>query len=332
MQLLRHSGQKAVTLGRIWSIINQLILLCTTVMVIPAIAAAQTTLSGGAWYTSNDISPFYKDSHWSIAWQDSFVYDYPPQAGALYWYAHIVYRNISNQKLTLNCPTSSNNLTPIREHMRGTANAGYVDAAETFCTRYPGWLTILSPGDAFNDWAIFHNVPWKAPGSEVSIEWPPYGFTPWVNPWANGPFFVLGTTTIQPECPLELVTLGTCKPPVIPTRQLGEDEEKVLENFALCETDLLHTLGLVATGVTLGPVVGGVVAGADIVSRITEKMAVGQGLLTVIAIKQDPKNLNNYVELILEFAPGASCAKIAQGIALGANKTIITPLIYSITH
>lgn len=338
MKLLRQPAQKAVASRRLWSVIGQFILLCTAVMILPAAAVGQITLSPGwyGWspgYPNSPATPFYNGPDWSVVWQDSYVYDYPPAAGTLYWYARITYRNISNRKLPISCPppNSSSPLTPIREHMRGTPNAGYVDAAETFCTRYPGWHASLSPGDIFNDWAIFHNVPWNVPGSsEVSIEWQPYGSTPWVFPWQTGPFVTLGG--ISPECPPELVTLSKCTPPVIPTRQLGADEEQFVANFALCETDLLSALGLVATTATLGPVVGGVVAGAEIASKVTTIMAAGQAGLTVIAIKQDPKNLNNYVELILEFAPGASCAKIAQGVALGANKTVIAPLINAVKH
>src|SRR5271166_2208432 len=119
MQLLRQPGQKAVTLRRIWSVINQLILLCTAVMVLPAAAAGQTPLAlAPGWYgwspdyPNSPVPPFYNGPDWSVVWQDSYVYDYPPEAGTLYWYARITYRNISNRKLLMSCRPPDNTLTP----------------------------------------------------------------------------------------------------------------------------------------------------------------------------------------------------------------------------
>jgi hypothetical protein len=267
-----------------------------------------------AWYTNSGGAVIQEDSKLKIEWQNSYIYQHPGNDN-LYWYAQITYRNKDSNILTINCATL-NQYTP-REHIRGAEGIppdgdGYVVAEETFCSRYPGWSAILSPGDVFNYWAIFHNVP---PGGEVSLEWQPYGSSPWVNPWPSPPFF-----GPEPgECPPELVTLGTCNPPAIPTRQLGDDERKVLEATVSCGTFVVGSI-TTAAGVPLGPIV--------LAAQYTAQAATAGS--TLIAIKEDPQNPNNYVQLVLTLVPGGSCFKLVQAELLGPNETIISPLVNTI--
>jgi hypothetical protein len=288
-----------------------------------------------AWYSNSVPATIYDDGHGrKIIWQNSYIYQHPENDN-LYWYAEVIYRNNSDKPWPVTC-NGSTDPSLAKEHIRGTEGIpadgdGYVAADETFCSRYPSFIGTIQPGDAFFNWAIFHNVP---PGGKVALEWGSNPFSPsWVNPWATGPFF----GPPPHVCPLELVTLGTCKPPAIATRGLGDDELKTLEDFVSCETDLLVLLGFVATVGTATPValpaiLVAVAAGAAIASKITTPiLTYGQAGLTILAITQDPKNPRNYIELVFEL-PGGSCVKIVSAAAIGTNKTIITPLINAIKH
>lgn len=168
--------------------------------------SVQSPLSPG-WYRNSGAGGsylIYDDTRLRIMWQNSYVYKYPGNS-PLYWYAQVIYSNLSSEPLPLTC-AGRTNPSLVKEHMRGTANAGFVAAEETFCSRNPSFTTSLKPGETHYEWAIFHNVPWK--GGEVSLEWMPYGFSAtWVNPW-HSPF----SDPPPVECPPELVTLGTCQP------------------------------------------------------------------------------------------------------------------------
>lgn len=133
-----------------------------------------------------------------ITWQNSYIYQHPGQ-DPLYWYTEVIYFNMSNQTLPVSCVGRT---TPsfAKEHMRGTANSGYVVAEETFCSRNPNFTASLGPGGTHTEWAIFHNVPWQ--GGEVSLEWMPYGFSEWVDSWYS-PY--PSATPPPAECPSELV-------------------------------------------------------------------------------------------------------------------------------
>jgi hypothetical protein len=166
----------------------------------PALAPPSDQPPAPGWYRNSGPGTFYEDGSWRIVWKRSYVYPYLGDV-PLYWYAQVKYLNIGSQTLSISC-SGGTDLPPVREHMRGIVN-GSVDAAETFCDRNPGWTGSVNPGEAYYDWAIFHNVP--SPGVEVSLEWQPYGFSAWVNPW-----FSHFSAPPPAECPPELVTLGTC--------------------------------------------------------------------------------------------------------------------------
>jgi hypothetical protein len=168
---------------------------------LPALVASQPTALAPGWYKSS-VPSSYEDAEVKVVWENSYIYPYPGQF-PLYWYVEVVYTNKGNKTFNISCAGESE-FSPVKEHMRGTANAGYVVAEETFCERNPNSIIILEPGEAFYDWATFRNVPW--PGSEVRLEWEPYGFSQWVNPWQS-PF------SARPPlvCPPTLVTLGTCE-------------------------------------------------------------------------------------------------------------------------
>jgi hypothetical protein len=177
-----------------------------------------TTGQSPRWYYNGagiipDVSPIiYEDnSGLRIVWGNSYVYPYPGNV-PLYWYAEVVYFNIGNQTLNLTC-SGHTDPSMVKEHMRGTANSGYVPADETFCSRNPSFTGSLKPGDTHYSWAIFHNVPWR--GGEVSLEWNSFGFSPWVDPWYSS----YSPKALPPaECPPELVTLGTCQPAEQPSQ------------------------------------------------------------------------------------------------------------------
>jgi hypothetical protein len=181
---------------------TRFLFLCAAVLALPTYAAAQPTPLAPGWYRNSGPSVIYEDSELTIIWENSYIYPYPGN-DPLYWYAEVVYFYNGNQTFNIRC-AGEDEFPPVKEHMRGTANAGYVEAEETLCSRNPDFTITLQPGEAFSNWVIFHNVPW--PGSEVSLEWEPYGFSEWVDPWYS-PF----NAPPPAECPPELVTLGTCQ-------------------------------------------------------------------------------------------------------------------------
>jgi hypothetical protein len=184
---------------------------CAMGLLLPPLAASQSTQTSPGWYKNSGPSTIYEDSKLRIVWENSYIYQHPGTDN-LYWYAQVVYRNLGTQAVFFTCNGAT---TPslAKEHMRGTANAGEVPAEETFCSRNPNFTGVIEPGGVFYNWAIFHNVPWI--GSEVSLEWMPYGFSPWVKPWQS-PF----SAPPPIACPPELVTLGTCEEGAVVTKQV----------------------------------------------------------------------------------------------------------------
>ena len=188
------------------------LLLCAVVLVFPTIAAAQPQPAPG-WYRSSAAggtgSIIYEDSRVRITWEHSYIYQHPGPDN-LYWYAEVIYHNLSSQPLPVSCSgTTSPSLA--KEHIRGTEGIppdgdGYVAAEETFCSRNPSFTAFIQPGEVAYDWAIFHNVP---SGGQVRLElnYNPGGSSAWVDPW-YAPF----SAPPPGECPQELVNLGTCVP------------------------------------------------------------------------------------------------------------------------
>jgi hypothetical protein len=230
---------------------------------------------------------------------------------------------MSNQTLPVSCVGRT---TPsfAKEHMRGTANSGYVVAEETFCSRNPNFTASLGPGGTHTEWAIFHNVPWQ--GGEVSLEWMPYGFSEWVDSWYS-PY--PSATPPPAECPSELVTLGTCQPAnqpgqVLPPRfvilggqsaqgnqgtQLTPEQLQQIQNSVLCTTEV---------AVHIIPGLGEV----EVVTKIVSAVMVGND---VIAIVQDPNNPLNYFALVLEFVPFGSCFELLGSMFIPPYKPAIIP-------
>jgi hypothetical protein len=172
-----------------------------------------TTVGGlpPGWYRNSGAggqsSIIYEDKSLGlkIVWENSYVYEYPGK-DPLYWYTEVKYLNTGNQNLTINC-VGRTEPSLAKEHMQGTANAGWVPAEDTFCHQNPNFTVSLKPGETHYEWVIFHNVPWR--GGTVALEWQWQGlsrFSGWVDPW-HTPF-----SAAPPEvCPPELETLGTCR-------------------------------------------------------------------------------------------------------------------------
>jgi hypothetical protein len=172
-----------------------------------------TTVGGlpPGWYRNSGaggtLSVIFDQAPLKVTWEDLYIYRYPGK-DPLYWYAEVVFRNTGSESLTIICPGRTDPAL-VKEHMQGTANAGWVPAEDTFCHRNPSWTGVLKPGDTHAEWAIFHNVPWK--DGQVSLELPkdatgtPH-FSGWVDPWATP--FVAPAAQV---CPLELVRLGLCQ-------------------------------------------------------------------------------------------------------------------------
>jgi hypothetical protein len=174
---------------------------------VPKSSASPQAQSAG-WYSNNaagGMAIIYEDSSTRIAWGNSYVYQYPG-ADPLYWYAQIIYTNITSpaRPLSISCIGVSDP-SLVRENMRGTPNSGMVAAEETFCSRNPNFTGSIGPEGFFAGWAIFHEVPWT--GGEVSLELGPF-VGPWVDPWYQS----LSNVPPPAECPTELVTLGLCQP------------------------------------------------------------------------------------------------------------------------
>ena len=167
------------------SITTRFLLVCASFLALPAVATAQTPppLSPG-WYSNGTSALICEDcagSTLQITWQNSYVCKYPG-TDPLYWYAQIMYLNTGSKTLNITCDKNPDP-SAVRENMSGTRNSGYVTAEETFCSRNPGRIVSLEPGEALDNWAIFHNVPWK--GGQVSLADDYYGSSTWVDPWAS---------------------------------------------------------------------------------------------------------------------------------------------------
>jgi hypothetical protein len=284
--------------------LTALLLLFSPVLMEVGLGQSQPT---PGWYTNSGRALIYEDSKLKIEWQSSYIYQHPGTDN-LYWYAQVIYTNKDNKILKVDC-TAPNEFPPAREHItRGGTYLGFVDASETFCSRSPAKTVYLEPGQTLNDWAIFHNVPWI--GDQVRLQWDPYPFSPWINPWPPPPF----AGPPPAECPPELVNLGTCKQAEIPSKQLTPEELQMIEDVPLCAGDVLEVIPGIGQVTTLKHVIDGVKIGT-----------------TAIAIWQDPKNPDHTYELILELAalpiPLGSCIHLVGAIFLGQFVGPIHPVI-----
>ena len=280
--------------------LTALLLLFSPVLIEVAFSQSQPL---PAWYTNNGSAPLYEDSKLKIEWQSSYIYEHPGTDN-LYWYAQVTYTNKDNKILKIDC-AAPNEFPPVREHItRGGTYLGFVDASETFCSRNPATTIYLEPGETWNGWAIFHNVPWI--GDQVRLQWDPYGPSPWINPWPSPPFFGPPPAV----CPPELVTLGTCKPPAISSSQLTPEELQIIENAPLCAVSVIPGLGQLQD-----------------VKNVVEAIKIGSELNIIIAIYQDPRNPTHYFELGLEFVKGSSCIKVGYAIFMGIFNGIYKPVI-----
>jgi hypothetical protein len=259
------------------------------------------------WYRNSKPPIIYEDrSGLRIVWGNSYVYQYPGK-DPLYWYAQVIYLNTGNQNLTINC-VGRTEPSLAKEHMQGTANAGYVPASETFCSRNPNYTGTIEPGGSHYSWAIFHNVPWR--GGEVSLEWGLhwYGVSPWVDPW-NDPY---PPVVLPPaECPPELVTLKTCTPrPEVPFFCLGEQCNQPRPPSDIPNYPLVSGLYCAADLVPAG------LAGR-VVTRFRDIVDKGGALYAVI---EDVLTQKRYTILLdaLQFIPFENCVEtIADLLAPG---------------
>jgi hypothetical protein len=247
-------------------------------IVSPGSSLAQPPPPSPGWYENGDSEVIFQDTSLKITWENSYFYPYPADA-PLYWYAQVIYRNVGSQPIDIVCSAGYIDISPPREYMRGTANASTVLAQQWFCEhQYLGYAVTLAPGESLTQWAIFHNVPW--PGGEVRLEWPPYGFSPWINPWQSPSENRLA----PPECPPELVTHGECMPAAIPTQGLSEEELALLEGAPICTTDSVTEPALPAVGT---------------VHRAIKIAASPETGTTIIVITQNPEHPGHYLQLIL---------------------------------
>jgi hypothetical protein len=129
-----------------------------------------------------------------ITWQNSYIYQ-SSGTDNTYWYAQVVYQNISNQPLTITC-AGRTDPSMVKEH----TDAGTFAATETYCSRNPDITRDIAPGGAHYEYAIFNKVP--ATGNVV-LEWENYGKSQGVNPWTT-PY--PANTPHPTECPS-----GTCQ-------------------------------------------------------------------------------------------------------------------------
>ena len=188
------------------------LLLCTFVLLPPALATSQSTQPPPGWYKNSGPSIIYEAPHMNsivrVVWENSYIY---PHLGTdnRYWYAVVAYQNIGSQPLPLICPGATDP-SIAKEHIRGTEGIppngdGVVAAEETACSRNPNFTGVLAPGGTVYYWAIFPNVP---SGGEVSLELSndPPTRSAWVIPW-----YYSFSASPPPVCPPELVRLGTCQ-------------------------------------------------------------------------------------------------------------------------
>jgi hypothetical protein len=286
------------------------IVLCITLVIVsPGSIQAQPPLTPG-WYENSGSAVIFEDASLKISWENSYVYPYSADA-PLYWYAQVVYRNVGNQPTDIVCSAGFIDISPPREYMRGTANAGTVLAQQWFCEhQYTGYTITLAPGESLSQWAIFHNVPW--PGGEVRLEWPPYGFSPWINPWQSPSENHLA----PPECPPELVTRGECTPAAIPTQGLSEEELALLEGVPICTTDSGTESTLPAVGT---------------VYRAIKIVASPESGTTIIAIMQNPEYPGHYLQLILHgkltSVSAGGCLDLHSAASVGTHHEGYIPVI-----
>ena len=223
MQFLTH--QKRELMGcRAFSLsllVYRALFLCAVLLAVPTSATAQSSpppITPGWYSNSSGGTVIHQDSFMRIVWEHSYVYPVPEGDTPLYWYAQVSYQNISGQSLPIRCDGSvlvygTFQGSPILEGMRNTPNSGYVGADETLCNQNQTYSRAIPPGGKHYDWAIFHNVPWKIAGSQISLTWGPYGPSGWADPWSSpttgsrGNFLVAGPV----ECPQELIDLKTCQ-------------------------------------------------------------------------------------------------------------------------
>ena len=116
-----------------------------------------------------------------VVWTESVVQQYSSGV-PLYWTAYVTYTNISSSSQTLGCPGDWPDASFVGENMSGgDGDDGYVAASSTTCSEDPSWTEDVSPGDAVELSATFHNVPW--PGSAVALQWGDAGTSAYVYPF-----------------------------------------------------------------------------------------------------------------------------------------------------
>jgi hypothetical protein len=116
-----------------------------------------------------------------VVWTESVVQQYTSGV-PLYWTAYVTYTNTESATLSLSCQGDVADLSSVQESMSGgDGDDGYVAASSTTCSEDPSWTEDVSPGDAVEVFATFHNVPW--PGSAVALHWGDAGTSASVYPF-----------------------------------------------------------------------------------------------------------------------------------------------------
>jgi hypothetical protein len=66
--------------------VRRFLLLCTVVLLLPALAASQSTQPSPGWYKNSGPSDISPGPPWRVVWQNSYIYQHPGTDN-LYWYA-----------------------------------------------------------------------------------------------------------------------------------------------------------------------------------------------------------------------------------------------------
>jgi len=115
----------------------------------------------------------------SIVWTSSKVAPYSSGV-PLSWTVYVTYTNVSSSPVLLTC--EGGGVGNAYEVMSGgSGDDGAVAASSGTCTVDPSLNVTLEPGDSYQNFATFDNVPW--PGSTVALMWGSAGTSASVTPW-----------------------------------------------------------------------------------------------------------------------------------------------------
>jgi hypothetical protein len=98
-----------------------------------------------------------------IEWTSATVVG-TPSGFPTYWTAYLTFTNVGSGTESFSCSIAAHVWA---DATGGTGNDGYVPATQTTCSAESGLTASLSPGQSFQFYATFHNVPW--PGTQTAV-------------------------------------------------------------------------------------------------------------------------------------------------------------------